>query len=389
MLRVIPPYRLPRKVLDREISWIQDLGVEFLNNTKVDDEMFRKDLSEFEAIFVATGATTEEELGIPGEDLGGVFLGVEFLWLTNVNKKVNIGKKVVVIGGGNTAIDVARTLWRMGSRPVIIYRRTKEQMPAIADEVEEALKEGVEIEYLISPIRIMGKNGRVTRIECVRNRLTSPDKDGRPKPVPIKGSNFFMDTDTVILALGAHPDVDFVRGQLKGKGHYIAIDYWGKTDCEGVFAGGDVATGMGTVSDAIGSGKRAAFSIDSILKNGRLPESPGAKQTVEFKDINVDYFTHSKRAKMPSLSIGNRFKGFKEVNRRVRTATPVRESNRCFSCGSCNHCNICLIVCPDVAISKKDEDFTIDYDYCKGCGICAVECPRFVIDLEREELWRK
>jgi len=389
MLRVIPPYRLPQKVLDREISWIEGLGVEFLCNTKIDNELLGRDLSEFNAIFIATGAATEEKLGIPGEDLEGVFSGIEFLRLTNARKKVRIGRKVMVVGGGNTAIDVGRTLRRMGYKPILLYRRTKEQMPAIQEEVEEALREGVRIEYLVSPVRMVGRNGKLAKIECVRNKLISSGGGGRPKPIPIKGSNFFMDADTVILALGAYPDAGFAESQLKKvNGHYITVDGWGWTSCGAIFAGGDVTAGVGTVSGAIGSGKRAALAIDSFLKSRKLPESFNGKQIVEFRDINLDYFSHSKRAKRPQLSIKSRSRP-KEVNKGVAVAAAVRESNRCFSCGLCNQCNICLMVCPDVAIFKENESLMINYDYCKGCGICAVECPRSIINLEREELWRK
>jgi len=387
MLRMIPPYRLPTKVLDREISWIQELGVEFLTNTKIDKERLSKDLSEFDAVFIGTGAPTEEKLDIPGEDLEGVFSGLEFLRLVNTNRKVRVGKKVMVIGGGNTAVDVGRSLWRMGFRATLLYRRAKEQMPAIQEEVEEALKEGVRIEYLVSPIRMIGKDGKLTGIECVRNKLVSSNGDGRPKPVPIRGSKFSMDCDTVILALGSHPEVDFTEGQLKMNGHYVMVDEWGRTSSDPIFAGGDVTVGVGTVSGAIGTGKRAALAIDRFLRNGGLPESSNAKQIVELRDINLDYFSHSKRAKTPQLSIKSRSRTI-EVNKGVTAVTAVREANRCFSCGLCNDCYICLMVCPDVAISKREESLKIDYDYCKGCGICAVECPRSVITLENENLLR-
>jgi 2-oxoacid:acceptor oxidoreductase delta subunit (pyruvate/2-ketoisovalerate family) len=388
MLRVIPPYRLPTKVLNREISWIQELGVEFLINTKIDKELLSKDLSKFDAVFIGTGAPTEEKLDILGEDLEGVFSGLEFLRLANANRKVRIGKKVMVVGGGNTAIDVGRSLWRMGFKPAILYRRTKEQMPAIPEEVEEALKEGVRIEYLVSPIRMIGKDGKLTRIECVRNKLVSSGGEGRPKPVPIKGSNFFLEADTIILALGAHPDTGFAKDQLKVKGHYVTVDEWGWTQSGAIYAGGDVTAGVGTVSGAIGSGKRAALAIDRFLRGSELPKPSDRNQLVEFKDINLDYFSHSKRAKRPQLSIESRSRGTIEVNKGVTSVTAVREATRCFSCGLCNQCTICLMVCPDVAIFRKDESFMIDYDYCKGCGICAVECPRSVITMENEDLLR-
>jgi 2-oxoacid:acceptor oxidoreductase delta subunit (pyruvate/2-ketoisovalerate family) len=198
-----------------------------------------------------------------------------------------------------------------------------------------------------------------------------------------------MDVDTVIFALGAHPDAGFAESQLKMNGNFITVDGWGWTSWGSIFAGGDATAGVGTVSGAIGSGKRAALGIDSFFKNRKLPESSDGKQIVEFKDINLDYFSHSKRAKRPQLPVKSRSRGAKEVNKRVAVAVAVRESSRCFSCGLCNQCNICLMVCPDVAIIQKNGSLTIDYDYCKGCGICAVECPRSIINLEREELWRK
>jgi Pyruvate/2-oxoacid:ferredoxin oxidoreductase delta subunit len=261
-------------------------------------------------------------------------------------------------------------------------------MPAIPEEVEEALKEGVRIDYLVSPIRMIGKDGKLTKIECVRNKLVTSDGGGRPKPVPIKGSNFFLEANTIIHALGAHPDTGFVKDQLKVEGHYITVDEWGWTQSGGIYAGGDVTAGVGTVSGAIGTGKRAALAIDRFLRNGGSPESSNAKQIVEFKDINLDYFSHSKRAKRPQLSMESRSRGAVEVNKGVANVTAVREANRCFSCGLCNQCTICLMVCPDVAIFRKDDSFMINYDYCKGCGICAVECPRSVITIEDEDSLR-
>jgi 2-oxoacid:acceptor oxidoreductase delta subunit (pyruvate/2-ketoisovalerate family) len=388
MLRVIPPYRLPTRVLDREISWIEELGVEFLINTKIDKELLSRELREFDAVFIGTGAPTEETLDIPGEDLEGVFSGLEFLKLANANRKVRIGKKVMVVGGGNTAIDVGRSLWRKGFKPTILYRRTQEQMPAIQEEVEEALKEGVRIDYLVSPLRMIGKGGKLTKIECVRNKLVTSGRETRPKPVPIRGSNFTLEADTVILALGAHPDTGFAKDQVEVRGHYITVDEWGWTQSGAIYAGGDVTAGVGTVSGAIGTGKRAALAIDRFLRDGGILESSDAKQIVEFKDLNLDYFSHSRRAKRPQLSIESRLRGAREVNKGVASVTAVREAARCFSCGLCNQCGICLMVCPDVAIFKKDESFEIDYDYCKGCGICAVECPRSVITIESEDSLR-
>ncbi len=389
MLNVIPTYRLPKKVLHTEISNIQEMGVKLSNKIKIDYDTLNNDMSEFNAIFIATGATIEHRLNIPGNDLEGVFFGVEFLRIAN-KKKLDIGDKVVIIGGGNTAIDVARTVWRMGKKPLILYRRTREEMPAIKSEIDEALKEGVKIEYLCSPTRIKGKDGKVNEIECIRNELNSSINGLRPIPVPIKGTKFTISANFIVLALGSHPDNLISDLQLSMNGNHIVTDYFGKTNHELIFAGGDVATGSGTVSDAIGSGKRAAVAIDNLITKKESFHTQNKKNSiVELNDINLSFFMNSKRTAFPKISVKGRSKRFHEVNKPISNYKAVREANRCFECGSCNNCGICINVCPDVAIQIEEESLTINYDYCKGCGICAIECPRSVIILEREEIWRK
>jgi NADPH-dependent glutamate synthase beta subunit-like oxidoreductase len=265
----IPEFRLPRDILRMEIEGIKALGVEMKTNTRFkfdgDGRAFQK--LGFDAVFLSTGAHRSVKLKTPGEDLQGVFPGVEFLRDLNLGKTVGIGKKVAVIGGGNVALDVARSATRLGAEEIdLYYRRSRQEMPAIPEEVDEALREGVEIHFLTLPFRITGKNGKSTGMECIRMKLAAPDGTGRPKPLPIEGSNFRVKADTIISAIGQSVDRRALRGFDFGKDGTLKVDPGtGATNVKGVFAGGDMVTGPGWAIDAIAAGKRGAKSIDQYL----------------------------------------------------------------------------------------------------------------------------
>ena len=393
MLRMgIPSYRLPRSVLDKEIDDIKALGVEFVLGKTFGEDFSWSDLGSFSATFVATGAHTERRLNIPGEGARGVLSGLRFLKDVNSGRKVSIGKMVVVIGGGNTAIDCARTALRSGSEVTILYRRSRSEMPAVQEEVTEAEREGVRISYLTAPVKVITHRGSgcVVAVECVRMRLDTPDDSGRPRPVPIKNSNFAFSTDTILLAIGEDPALDFLlptNGEDSGR---IAVDESRATSMPGVFAGGDAATNpYGTVVDAIRSGKEAARTIDRYLKWKQDARSD--KQLVRFEDLNLAYFEKEERTHEKHISLRIRRKTFMEVNGGFSSAAALREVRRCFSCGVCTECDNCLIFCPDIAISKAPGNgkYVIDYDHCKGCGICVAECPRFAMILKPEMEFRQ
>jgi len=382
MLQVgIPEYRLPREVLDYEIEELEKIGVEIKTGICIgrnrDFSELRKD---FHAIFIATGMHQSKRLAIPGDGLEKVISGMKFLRDINLGKRVKIGKTVAVVGGGNTAMDAARSALRKGIKPVILYRRSRKEMPAHPEEIEGAEKEGISIMFLTTPIRVREK-GKSLEIECVKMRLGMPDASGRRKPIPIPHSNFNLRVDAVISAIGEDPDLSFLPPEIKKDEKGIVVDDSLSTSCQGIFAGGDAVTRAGTVVEAIGSGKKAAQSIASFLENTPRKERGSSLRTVEFKDINLDYFCKAPRVKMPQLSFSRASRGFREINLGISSKSGVEEAERCFSCGVCNQCDNCLIYCPDISIRRKNNKYEIDYDHCKGCGICVEECPREAMSL--------
>ncbi|KPK87997.1 MAG: hypothetical protein AMJ94_16065, partial [Deltaproteobacteria bacterium SM23_61] len=334
-------------------------------------------------------AWAEQKPKLPGDDLPRVWHGLSFLRQVNSGKKILLGKRVVVVGGGNTAIDSARVARRLGSKVTVLYRRAKADMPAIPDEVEEAGKEGVEFIFQAAPARITGKR-KAQEIHCLRTKPGKPDASGRRSPVLIQGSGFSLKTDSVVLALGERADLSFLPEGMKRGDGLISIDPWGRTTLPGFFAGGDAATGQGYVSQAIASGKRGAQAIDRYLRGKTENPEEDDREVVTPDKINLDYFPLKKRVKLSSLGMRGRTESFAEVHQGLSPSQARGEAERCFSCGNCIQCNVCLMVCPDVAISflLKEGEYLIDYDHCKGCGICAVECPRSAMKLE-EEKWNE
>lgn len=388
MLRYgIPQYRLPRNILDKEIGDIANLGVVIRTNSRVGENVPWSELEKFDAVFLAIGASKSKKLGIEGEDLEGVLSGVDFLRKLNTGRVPEVGKRVVVIGGGNTAIDAARTALRMGKDVTILYRRTRKEMPAVPEEIEEAEKEGVKFDFLIAPLRVIEEGGSVKGIEMQRMQLDKPDESGRRKPVPLKGTEFIVEADTVITAIGEDPDLSFIPYSFLKKGLRIVVDESHSTGVPGIYAGGDAATNpYGTVVDAIRAGKEGAEAIDEFL-GWKSSKSTEAMTVVKSGDINTFYFPHEKRLKSPRISLAKSKNSFKEVNKTVSEKRALREVDRCFSCGTCVHCDVCLTFCPDVAIIKDEfGEYKIDYDHCKGCGICVSECPRDAMELVEEEL---
>ena len=419
MMRVgIPEYRLPRQVLDQEIADIEALGVEIRTNTRVGSDIKFPDLlREYQALFVAVGLQRSRKLNIPGEEARGVIHGLDFLKKVNLGEKVQVGPRVAVIGGGNTAIDAARTALRLGSEVTILYRRSRAEMPAITEEVEEALAEGIGIRYLVAPTRILAEDGRVCGLECIETRLGEPDESGRRRPIPVEGSEFTIEVDTVIPAIAQEADLSFLETgnwKLEIEQGRIVINEAGAAVRPGIFAGGDVATPFGTVAHAIGSGKRAALAIDKYLRGEELSDFPPLGEAVyaasrdidptivRFKDLNPAYFEEIERPEQPQRPVEERVGGFQEVNLGFGEEQARAEAERCFSCGNCNLCDTCLTFCPDVAIARlvappypvplarlNGAGYKVNYDYCKGCGICAEECPRFAISMEEEIKWKK
>jgi NADPH-dependent glutamate synthase beta subunit-like oxidoreductase len=405
----IPSYRLPREVLDRELAAIEALGVRVKTEVRIGQETDWEDLKGYDATFIATGAHQSRRLHIPGERSRRVSNGLEFLKAINLGHEVQIGPRVAIVGGGNTAIDVARALIRLGKNPTILYRRSREEMPAFEEEVIEALEEGVEFRFLVNPVRIRDEKG-TQRLECLRMKLGERDETGRRRAVPVQDSHFFLEVDHTIIAAGEEIDVSFLPRGIRKREGIVFTHTGGRISLNGTFAGGDLASKERTVAHAIGSGKKSAVAIDCYLRKdnperalqsllvGHGPSisvfphfHPGERirsaHVVAFDELNLDYFEQAKRVEETQYLLPERTRGFFEVTSSLTERTALEEAGRCFTCGTCNECETCYAFCPDASILKgiKALSHQVDYDFCKGCGICFVECPRQAISLKEEE----
>lgn len=337
----IPEYRLPKDILNYEIDDIKKLGVNIKTNTPIGKDITIDDLFSqgYKAIFIATGAPLNLKLGIPGEDAEGVINPIEFLKNYNLQKKAKVGKKVAVIGGGNTAIDSARTAWRLGADVTILYRRTKLEMPANKEEIEEALEEGIKIKFLTLPIEAYAENGKLTKIKCTRMALGDFDKSGRRKPIPVEGSEFEMEIDTLIPAIGQQPDLSFLNGDSKfkiSKWKTLEVDSETMaTNVPGIFAGGDVVSGPATVLEAMQAGKIAAESIHKYLRGESLEREykpTKAKLEVPPVELTPEEASELERPEIPTLPVEERKGNFKEVEFSFSKELAIREAKRCLRC---------------------------------------------------------
>ena len=358
MLRTgIPPYRLPRDVLDAEIDYIRRAGVEFRTGSAVGrDVTFDRLLEEgYRAFFLATGAHAEQGLKVRGEELEGVISGYGFLRARHLGEAAPIGRRAVVVGGGNVAMDAARTALRLGAQVTVLYRRAREQMPAQPEEVREAEEEGIVFELLAAPVEILG-NGRVQRVRCQRMELGEPDASGRRRPVPIADAFFEVECETVLSAIGQYPDLSFLSGEQQHRSvddGRLAVDpVTLATAIPGVFAGGDAVLGPATVIEAIGAGKEAAESIDRYLRGQNLHEGREVPPAAEVPEQKVSRLPRmSERHRAPE----ERIEDFGEVCLPFAEADVVAEAKRCLSCGICSECYLCVEACQAGAIVHLDR----------------------------------
>jgi NADPH-dependent glutamate synthase beta subunit-like oxidoreductase len=392
MLRVgIPEYRLPRPILEKEIGIVQKLGVEIKLNTPIGDEVTLADLRrEFSAIFIAIGAHISAKLGIPGEDLSGVYPGLDFLSKVNSGTPVTVGDKVAVVGGGDVAIDSARIAYRLGAQRVfIVYRRSWAEMPASDDEIEAAESEGIEIVYLADPIRILAQDGKVKGMECIRMELGELDERGRRRPIPITGSEFFLAADIVIPAIGQSPNISFMDKntmlQLKPGGTFDVDPITLETNIAGIFAGGDAVSGPATVIDALAAGRKAAISIDRYLNGQDLTigrEEEGAQESRLI--VNIEGVAKKERIAMPALAVEQRRGNFQEVELGLSKEEAKKEAERCLSC----ECKLCIQECEflkQLCQSPKELAHRFELGYfrekpdipysCNLCDLCQKVCP--------------
>jgi len=336
----IPEFRLPRDILNYEIDRIKKLGVEIKTNTTIGKDIpLDKLKEEYKAAFIAIGAHKGLKMKIPGEEAEGVLDAVEFLRDVNLGHDVKVGEKVIVVGGGNSAIDAARVTKRLGKDTQIFYRRTKAEMPAIKSEIEEAIKEGIDIQFLVTPIKVQSSKGKVSAIECIRMELGDIDESGRRRPIPIEGSEFKVEADTLILAISQEPDVSSLAS-----GNGLKISEWSTievdpetflTNEEGIFAGGDAVSGPNTVTEAMAHAKVAAQMIDKYVKGEKLErkyEKTRPAVYVEPLQLSEEEIKDLKKPEMPLIPVAQRIDNFKEVEIGYTEADAVAEAKRCLRC---------------------------------------------------------
>jgi len=381
----IPAYRLPDDVLNAEIQYIIDSGVTIKCNTPIDSKSsFERLLSEYDAVIIAVGLSFGSDLKLKGESADNVIQGINFLRKVNFGEKINPGSHVIVIGGGNTAIDASRTALRLGAHEVtIVYRRSRKEMPAIREEIEAALAEGVKLKFLYSPVQVFHKEGK-SILQVRKMKLGEPGKDGRRKPIPIPDAYEEIEFTTLILATGQYADLSFLGENIEIENGFIKTDVFGITLHEKVFAVGDVVSNEGTVTHAIGFGRMAANAVHHYISGALLPDyAQDSSKVTTAQQMNLYYFAPSKRNEIPEVPVEQRIKNFEEVNLGIDN---INEALRCLSCGVCNACvtdgvSKCELFCPERTIHKvTSTKLEINYEGCKGCLICMEVCPRNAID---------
>jgi NADPH-dependent glutamate synthase beta subunit-like oxidoreductase len=391
----IPAYRLPRNILDKSIDAVRNLGVEIKTGVAVGKDIDLDTLAkDFDAVFAAPGAHRSLEVDLGGYAGGGVRSGLSFLADVSRGKIDTVSGEYAVIGGGNTALDAARTILRLGGSPRVFYRRGPDEMPAFADEIEEAIDEGIPISYLTAPTRLTEKKGRLA-MTLVEMELGEPDASGRRRPVPVPDSEQVVLVDRVITAVGEGEDFSFMGAEGDRENPAALLE------SRGVLLGGDAAGNRRTVADAAADGKEAAILIDARLSGRPAPgeaagitfadwleeKSPPEGDPVAFEEIQTAYFKKSAAHRPERSDAKARAGNFSEVVTGPSESDAQAEAARCFVCGTCIDCKTCERFCPDFSLSiirslkahGVGSEVRVDEDYCKGCGICARECPRGVI----------
>jgi len=357
----IPSYRLPRDIIEAEIQVIRDLGVQFKTGVEIGRDITIAQLRDqgYQAFFIAIGAHECKALGIEGENLAGVYPGVEFLREVNLGKRISLGDRVAVVGGGNVAMDAVRTALRTGSKhPFVIYRRSFEEMPANQEEIEECREEGIEIMTLTNPIRIIDEDGQVTAIECIQMRLGTPDASGRRRPEAIPGSEFIIEVDAVIPAIGQESDWACLTPECA-----CQLSDWGtlkvdpltlQTNDPDIFAGGDAVTGPQTIIEAIAAGKQAAISIDRLIQGRDLREGRD-KEWRAVEEVRTEGYDRIPRERMPRLHPEERAGNFNEVQLGFSEEQVRSEAQRCLNCGICSECYQCVEACLANAVIHEEQ----------------------------------
>jgi len=380
----IPGYRLPMDVLDGEIQKILDCGVELQCDVKVGEDITMEELkAEYDAVYVALGAQQGMSIGVEGEDAPNVFSGVDFLNRFHHGEQLDLGKDVVaiVVGGGDTAIDAARICKRLGANVTVLYRRTLEEMPAIKEEVEEAIAEGIDIQFLAAPTGFKkGDDGLVHAMTAIRMELGEPDESGRRRPVPIEGSEFEIPASAIISAVSQEPDFTGFEELIEGK-DWIKVDENGHTVEDKVWAGGDV-TNLALVTDAVGHGRRAAEAMERTFTGS--PKEKDPREVIYADKMILSHYDDQKPEEPARLEEDKRMDLDAEVNLGFTKEQTLREAQRCMSCGYCMDCEKCWLYCQDQAIEKPMEKgrlYNFKLENCTGCEKCAEVCPCGFIEM--------
>ena len=376
----IPAYRMPRNILQAEIKRIENFGVKIVLNYKVQDILQEKENGGFDAVFVAIGAHLAKKVNIPAQEASKILDAVSFLKEADENSdnKPLLGRRVAIYGGGNTAMDAARTAKRLGAdEAMIIYRRDREHMPAHEFEADEALSEGVKIHWLSTIKNMETSSITVEKMQVI---------DGKAVPT---GEYETLEADSLILALGQEADTDFLKHiegiTFKEDGTTVEVNPSMMTGYPGIFAGGDMVPSERTVTIATGHGKKAARNIDAWLRN-TIYEKPANNPLVTIEKLQIWFKTDAEKKAQQHLEIEKAVETFDEIVAGYTTEEAVYEAQRCLSCGNCFECDSCYGACPEGAISKngKGEGYTINYDLCTGCGVCAEQCPCHALDMVLE-----
>ncbi|HKB38267.1 MAG TPA: NAD(P)-binding protein [Gemmataceae bacterium] len=389
----IPEWMLPHDVLDKEINRIEALGVTIACGQGLGRELGWGDLERFHAVVLAVGLPLGRPLGVPGEDLEGVSGGLEFLRDIGLGRPVGVGKRAVIVGGGNTALDAVRSALRLGAESAqMLCLETPEQMPVVGEERADGLAEGCALVHETAVTEILGRDGRVRGVRTARAILTRAP-DGTISPEIIPGHEAEIECDTVIICIGQRSDLAFLPSSVPANGLIQADRRYGRIGRTKFFAAGDIVDGPGMVVQAVGSGRRVANAIDLLLQRGEI-EIPDERPDVidDLRRLNLRYFKHAPRTRDMEREPEDRVRSQKlEVRLGYTEEMAVREADRCFSCGVCNGCDNCWVVCPDTSIlrdERKNGHYSVNLNYCKGCGVCVQECPtgclEFVPELDFE-----
>jgi len=373
----IPAYRLPRNVLSEEIQRIEAIGVKIILNHKVEDVLAEKEAGGFDAVFVAVGAHIGKKIDIPARDASQILDAVSFLKEVESGRAPKLGRRVAIYGGGNTAMDAARTAKRLGvDEALVIYRRDRENMPAHDFEADQALEEGVKINWLRT-IKEIDQNSFTVEVMEVR--------DGRPVGT---GKFETLEADSLILALGQDTDTGFLRKvpEIEFLPDYtVQVGDNMMTGCDGIFAGGDMVPSQRTVTIAVGHGKKAARFIDGYLRGQTVPQAV-KNPPVGFEGLHVWYKTNAPKSVQPQMSGGKASQGFDEIVAGLDEPEAVYEAQRCLSCGNCFECDGCYASCPEDAVIKlgPGRRYRFDYKLCTGCAVCFEQCPCHAIEMVPE-----